>query len=98
MMPRTQRKKLYKKAFSKWGMELQLNQLMEECAELIVATNKVIRKYKTDSNVWRNFVEEIADVEIMLEQVKTQITWANLEKRIEIDKHDKLLRLEERLI
>lgn len=61
-----------------YGYEIQSSQLIEECAELILALSKHRRAmgigqpisdyHKTA--VIDNLVEEIADVEIMLEQVK----------------------------
>lgn len=61
-----------------YGWEAQSNQLMEECAELIQAVNKYRRamgqgqhlaEYKSADVVY-NLREEIADVEVMLEQIK----------------------------
>lgn len=57
------------KIASHYGLEAQLDQTIEECAELILA----IRKYKrncVDVKVRDNFVEEIADVSIMIKQLK----------------------------
>ena len=59
-----------------YGYEAQSNQLVEECAELIQAVNKY-RRVETglgqpvaeDKKAIAR-VEEIADVELMLEQVK----------------------------
>lgn len=60
-----------------YGYEAQSNQLIEECAELIQAINKhkrVMRNRKsvnmTLKEAINNVSEEIADVEIMLEQIK----------------------------
>ena len=63
-----------------YGYEAQSNQLVEECAELIQAVSKYRRTSAKEpvtlelANKQRialdNLVEEIADVEIMLEQVK----------------------------
>lgn len=57
-----------------YGYEAQSNQLVEECAELIQAVNKYRRARAADKDreqvALDNLVEEIADVEIMLEQVK----------------------------
>jgi len=62
-----------------YGYEAQSNQLIEECAELIQAVNKYRR---AEAGVGQpvaedkkavamdNLVEEIADVELMLEQIK----------------------------
>ncbi len=96
-MNRVERKKLYRKAVEKWGLPLQLIMLMEESAELIQATSKVLRKYKKETTIWRGLVEEIADVEIMIEQIETCVSRENLRQRIETEKHDKLLRLKEML-
>lgn len=61
-----------------YGYEAQSNQLVEECAELIQAVNKYRRAgahlgqptEATENVALNNLVEEIADVELMLEQVK----------------------------
>lgn len=50
-----------------YGYEAQSNQLVEECAELIQAVNKYRR---VETGLGQPVVEEIADVELMLEQVK----------------------------
>lgn len=62
-----------------YGYEAQSNQLTEECAELIQAVSKYRRAVAglgqpvTEDKkavALENLIEEIADVEIMLEQVK----------------------------
>ena len=60
-----------------YGYEAQSNQLIEECAELIQAINKhkrVMHNRKsvnmTLNEAINNVSEEIADVEIMLAQIK----------------------------
>lgn len=58
-----------------YGYEAQARQLIEEMAELTVALNKQWRgsqKYMPcDEAIARqNVIEEIADVEVMLEQIK----------------------------
>ena len=57
-----------------YGYEAQSNQLVEECAELIQAVSKYRRAAEKGEDekliVLGNLIEEIADVEIMLEQVK----------------------------
>lgn len=62
------KKELYKIAIDKWGSEAQINQGIEEMAELIQAVNKFRRN--PDVKNLENIAEEIADVEIMLEQYK----------------------------
>ena len=57
------------------GPESQLRQLMEECSELAVAANKVIRTYKKTSTIGerreaRNHViEEMGDVVVVMNQI-----------------------------
>lgn len=58
-----------------YGRVAQDNLLIEECAELIQAINKYHRAFNHGSSeeiykAYDNFVEEIADVEIMLAQAK----------------------------
>lgn len=60
-----------------FGYEIQSEQLVEECAELIHAVNKYRRARGTgqptalsEEVAFGNLVEEIADVESMLEQIK----------------------------
>ncbi len=49
-----------------YGKECQLRQLMEECAEVILEASHSIRL----KGCTVNLIREIADVEIMIEQVK----------------------------
>ena len=49
--------------------------LMEECTELTQTVSKFIRAKKENKpNYVKNLIEEIADVEIMIEQIKL---WGN---------------------
>lgn len=68
-----------KKVADYYGYEVQSNQLVEECAELIQAVSKYRRSVLGNGQptadgikeiALENIVEEIADVEVMLEQVK----------------------------
>ena len=92
-MNRRLKKKIYHTAINKWGVGLQLGMLMEECAELIQATHKVMRKGEVEQ--WEQLAEEMADVEIMIEQLKLTINWQSLEEKTESYKEAKLLRLKE---
>lgn len=58
---------LYEKAVEKYGEETRVDLLIEEMAELTQALCKYKRGLK------HNIEEEIADVEIMINQVKTMI-------------------------
>ena len=85
---------LYKLTITTYGEEAQINQGIEEMAELIQAVNKVNR----DPHYypyWVNVVEEIVDVEIMLEQYKIIIDISD--DMISKFKNQKLYRLADRL-
>jgi len=77
-------------ALEKYGVEPQMNQLAEECAELNISVNKLRRKglfklsdidfkklikssSSLDIKVINNFYSELADVEIMVQQMKLMI-------------------------
>ena len=58
---------LYRRCIEHWGEKAQIRQLIEEMAELTVALLHTERRSKSDeSDPW----QEIADVEIMLGQVR----------------------------
>ncbi|MBR1830868.1 MAG: hypothetical protein IJ784_00365 [Ruminiclostridium sp.] len=61
-------RELYTKAIKTYGVREQSAVAMEECAELIRAINKYQRKSNLDNRM--NLREEIADVQIMIEQLK----------------------------
>ena len=80
-------KELYKKALDTWGIRSQIDQAQEELNELAVALNHIKRGR---SGAHDELMSEIADVEIVLEQVK--IMFPDLEA-IERFKERKLTRL-----
>lgn len=49
-----------------YGEGAQLDILQEECAELIQAVSKIRREIP---NAYENFIDELADVSIMIEQM-----------------------------
>lgn len=55
-----------RKVINKLGNEAQCRQAMEECAELIQAVNKNLRS----AGAKENLIEEMADVGIMLDQLR----------------------------
>lgn len=83
---------LYKIAIETYGDEAQINQGIEEMAELIQAINKFRRNPCAET--LKGIAEEIADVEIMLEQYKIIFGATLPVNRI---KSNKLQRLAERL-
>ena len=86
-MNKEEREKLYRNAIGNYGESAQMIVAMEECSELIQAISKKLRGRDT------NVEEEVADVEIMLEQLKLMCN----ESLVEDFKEKKLERLEQRL-
>lgn len=89
-----------KKIADHFGYDAQSNQLVEECAELIQAVSKYRRAKATGVQptlnlVFENLVEEIADVELMLEQVKYLLQIP--EEDIQANKLYKVNRTKERI-
>jgi adenine C2-methylase RlmN of 23S rRNA A2503 and tRNA A37 len=88
---------IYFKAWRLWGTELQINTLVEEMAEFIHAYMKAKR-----NNVVINYMmfEELADVEIMVEQMKVilkqlpSLNGGNLYENVIFNRNKKLERLE----
>ena len=88
------RTEIYLKAINKWGSTAQLEMAQEEATELALAVRKFVRD---PSNIRINeLADEIADVQIMIEQMETMMP--NLNKIISERKKYKLTRLENRLI
>lgn len=81
--------KLYRQALEKWGTA-QIIIAFEEMAEL----QKELSKYLRGKENITEIAEEIADVTIMLEQMKLLF---NIEDIVKDYKNQKLRRLEERL-
>lgn len=79
-----------KNAIATWGADLQLNVAIEELSEL----TKEICKNKRGADNVDHIAEEVADVEIMLEQIKMIF---NNRKAVEKYKHEKIIRLEKRV-
>ena len=80
---------LYKQAVDTWGADNQLDMAIEECAELITA----IRHFKRGRCSFQKLAEEVADVEIMMDQIREIINPII----IDIQKAEKLSRLKRRL-
>ncbi len=75
-----------------YGRLPQMDMAMEECAELIQAVAKV--KRRPGSITFNNLYEEMADVEIMIAQLKYLFA---CDAEVEKKKQFKLRRLNERL-
>lgn len=83
-------KEIYRKALDKWGNIPQVTMVFEEMAELQKELCKNLRGKENRVEI----AEEIADVEIMLEQMKLLF---DIEDAVKRHKIVKLKRLEERV-
>jgi NTP pyrophosphatase (non-canonical NTP hydrolase) len=84
-----------KEAVAKWGVEAQLDQAVEEAAELIQAINK----FKRYGSPWP-LIEEMVDVEIMIGQLKTIVrraTGSSNNRTYNRIREEKLKKVEEKL-
>lgn len=101
-------KEVLDKAISTYGIDAQLNQAVEEMAELIQAINKarranIVKKWGIEPpsaesqmnqvEAYNNLCMEVADVKIMLSQLESMLDT----ERIEISMTRKIKRLEARL-
>lgn len=83
-------REIIEKAIETYGPEMQKTVAVEEMSELI----KEICKSKRGEHNYLHIAEEIADVEIMLEQLKLIY---NISRLVEVQKQKKLNRLQERI-
>ncbi len=66
-----EREIIYREAVSRWGMDAQVNMAIEEMAELISALQHYRREESWGHHATvEDIADEIADVEIMMEQLK----------------------------
>lgn len=89
MLTGAERFDLYKQAIEKWGEMAQINMVFEECGELLTALAQYLRGRVSNPEV----VTEIADVQIMMEQMSVLFG----QQEVAIEKERKLERLKERL-
>ena len=82
---------LYKRALKDWGKEPQMMQVIEEMAEL---TKEILKNINRKKNNIAEMIEETADVEIMLGQLKCCY---NIEKNVAEYKAGKMQKIAERL-
>ena len=75
------KKDLFDKARSKYGIDAQVQMCIEEMSEL----TKELCKWFRDKGDINHISEEIADVEIMLEQMKQSFKLGRLEERLKED-------------
>jgi len=86
---------IYARAVEAWGTESQMDQAIEEMAELIQAISK-FRRAKTSekkTKAYLHLCEEVADVENMINQMRYMLDATLIDKF----KEEKLKRTEKRL-
>lgn len=86
-------KDIYERALEKWGHLSQLEMAQEEATELALAVRKHIRK--NNEETFMAMCNEIADVEIMIEQLKGM--FLSCDENVERFKKFKLERLAKRI-
>jgi hypothetical protein len=94
-MTTEKRNEIYQLAIDTWGDRAQLEMAQEEATELALGIRKFIRN--GDEKSFKNMVEEIADVEIMIEQISMMNNSVYFRYLVEQQKDFKLDRLEKRL-
>lgn len=82
---------IYERALKTWGKDAQMLQVIEEMSEL---TKEILKNVNRKKDNIAELVEETADVEIMLEQLKHCY---GIAKQVEEYKSNKLLKIEQRL-
>ena len=95
-------KTVFKAAIEKYGIQDQMQVACEECAELIKALSKYHRVTSHQAHDKRkiqrclnNITEEVADVSIMLDQIK--LMYGISEKAVSLVREEKVSRLESNL-
>jgi NTP pyrophosphatase (non-canonical NTP hydrolase) len=73
--------KLYDECMEFWGLERQLRMTQEECGELIIAISHFIRGRKNSID---NLIEELADTQLMLNQIIHHVGEDEVKKIIDI--------------
>lgn len=84
---------LYKDCVNFWGIERQIRMMQEECAELVIAGSHYLRKRATGLD---ELVEELADAQLMINQIKTFVGEDNVNKMIDKKSDYIKAKLEER--
>ena len=82
---------VYDRAIRLWGKNPQLLQTIEEMSEL---TKEILKHVNREQNNISELVEEAADVEIMLSQLKRCL---NIEKQVEEYKQGKIQKISKKL-
>lgn len=83
---------LLNSAIQYFGVDCQIDKMMEECGELIQAICKM-RQDVDSLDKWDHVAEEVADVQIMVNQMKLILGEKNVGKY----ENEKLVRLQKRI-
>ena len=83
---------VFRKAIDTYGEESQMHMVLEEMSELAKEICKLLRYSKNQRK--RHVAEEVADVEIMLEQIKMIF---HIDDDVEMWRLDKTVRLKKKL-
>ena len=81
----------YERAVKVWGKKAQMLQVIEEMSEL---TKEILKNVNREKENIAEIIEETADVEIMLEQLKYCY---NIHQQVADYKKSKLLKIDQRL-
>lgn len=94
-MDQKERIEVYKRALEKWGSISQMEMAQEEATELALAVRKQIR-YNTHES-FLALCSEVADVEIMVEQMEMMMENEGFRSMVDEYKFIKIQRLKHRL-
>ncbi len=82
---------ILKRALETWGEKAQMLMVVEEMSEL---TKEILKNVSRGKDNLAEIIEETADVEIMLEQLKANY---DIEEKVAAYKADKIKMIEQRL-
>lgn len=85
--------KILDRAIETWGIDAQLEMIIEECLELALALQKLKRLRGDMTQKEKNVIDEIADVKIMIKQAEKIFGSAPVNERVDF----KMNRLNDRL-
>ena len=80
-------------AIERWGIDAQCEMIIEECLELALALQKMKRLRGDKEQKYKNTIDEIADVKIMIRQAERIFDSVLINERVDF----KMNRLKERL-
>ncbi len=86
---------ILKMAINKFGVEPQIDMIIEECLELALALQRLKRKRGNPEDKEFAVIDEIADVTIMLEQAKIIFSQERINDRVRFKMERLCKRIEE---